>query len=331
MTVARLPSGYRVVLDAGTRSVDGGRVLIGGAPLRIMRLSAAGARVVEGWRTPGPVPASDTAHRLARRLVGAGMAHPVPDRTTPPPPVTVVVPVRDDAEGLGRLLASLDPVLPVIVVDDGSADAGEVASVARRSHARLLRHDAPRGPAAARNLGWRAADTPLVAFVDADVDVGTGAPAGAGSSGWLEALAAHFADPCVAAVAPRVETDPGDAPVWLAAYEMGASPLDMGPSPSEVRPGARVPYLPAAAIVVRRSALFAVGGFDESLRLGEDVDLVWRLAATGWSVRYEPSSAVAHRVRGDLGSWMGQRFGYGTSAAALDRRHRRAAPPLRVS
>ena len=90
-------------------------------------------------------------------------------------------------------------------------------------------------------------------------------------------------------------------------------------------------YVPAAAIVCRTAAVRAVGGFDEALRWGEDVDLVWRLTAAGWRCRYEPSVVVVHRARAGIGGWLRQQFEYGTSAAPLARRHPGALAPLRVS
>ena len=53
--------------------------------------------------------------------------------------------------------------------------------------------------------------------------------------------------------------------------------------------------MPSAALLARRGALGA--GFDESMQVAEDVDLVWRLVAAGWRVRYEPAAEVAHEHR----------------------------------
>ena len=50
-----------------------------------------------------------------------------------------------------------------------------------------------------------------------------------------------------------------------------------------------------------------MGGFDATLRFGEDVDLVWRLDAAGWRVRYEPASTVLHDPRRTVGAWARQR------------------------
>ncbi len=114
----------------------------------------------------------------------------------------------------------------------------------------------------------------------------------------------------------------------LASYECGHSPLDLGPSAAAVVPLGRVSYVPAAVLVARVEVLASLGGFDEEMRVGEDVDLVWRAVEAGHLVRYEPASEVTHKPRPDWHSWAAQRFDYGLSAAALDRRHRGAVAPV---
>ena len=86
----------------------------------------------------------------------------------------------------------------------------------------------------------------------------------------------------------------------VARYDAEHSPLDLGPEPARVRAGTRVSYVPAAAIVCRVDAIREIGGFDEALRFGEDVDLVWRLDAAGWRCRYEPVATVVPRGSSDL-------------------------------
>jgi mycofactocin glycosyltransferase len=318
-----LPAGWRVVLDPGTRRIDDGTVLVGGSPLRLLRLSPAGARFVDGLAGGGPVGATAGGQRLARRLLDAGIAHPRPDRTLlTTDDVTVVVPVRDRPDGLTATLAHLGPAGAVIVVDDGS-DGEATAEVGRRAGAEVIRHDISRGPAAARNTGWRQATTDFVAFVDAECE-----PA----DGWLDSLLPHFSDPSVAAVAPRIATGtPERLPGPVAAYELARPTLDRGPMEAPVRPRSRVPFVPTAAIIVRRAALVELVGFDEAMRVGEDVDLVWRLGQAGWTVRYAPSVMVSHPSRPTVPAWLRQRFDYGTSAAPLARRHGPAVAPLSVS
>jgi mycofactocin system glycosyltransferase len=173
-----------------------------------------------------------------------------------------------------------------------------------------------------RNLGLAAVTTPLVAFLDADCRP---------EPGWLERLLPHFADDRVAAVAPRVASPAAPEAGTLARYESVRSPLDLGPAEGRVRAGTRISYVPAAALVGRTDALMGAGGFDEDLRVGEDVDLVWRLDESGLRVRYEPAAVVHHEPRPTLRAWAAQRVGYGRSAADLARRHPGAAPPLAVS
>lgn len=298
----------RLRFDPATMTA--GSALIGGAPLKVMKLSDAGARLVGQWRDGAEV---KSGTGLAARLVAAGMAHPEydPGRLRPVD-VTAVIPVRDHGDRLPGLLPLLADLAATLIVDDGSRVPVPGAA---------CRHGSARGPAAARNTGWREVDTELVAFLDADVRP---------EPGWLDALLPHFEDPNVVAVAPRVRSAPGACA--LARYERARSSLDLGGTPAQVRPGARVAYLPTATLVVRVAALRDIGGFDEDLRFGEDVDLVWRLVARGGSVRYEPASQVVHAPRANWRSWLRQRFDYGTSAAPLARRHgREALAPLRVS
>jgi mycofactocin system glycosyltransferase len=317
----RLPDGYAVRLDPRTRVRDGGTALLGGSPLRLVRLSAAAQRMLRGDRLV--VRDAGTA-ALAARLLDGGLAHPdlPPDRTAGG--VTVVVPVKDRTGPLDRLLTAVrgDPDTAgadLVVLDDGSADPAAVAAVTARHGGRLVRHETARGPAAARNAGLARATTELVAFLDSDC---------VPRPGWLPPLRAHLADPRLAAVAPRIRAlhEPRG---WLAGYESLASALDMGGRPAPVRPWSAVSYVPSAALLVRRAALGE--GFDPSMPVAEDVDLVWRLHRAGWRVRYEPRSAVAHDHPDRLPAWLRRRAAYGTGAALLAARHGAAVAPVVVS
>ena len=295
-------------------------MLLGGSPMRIVTLSAHGARLVGGW-CAGESVGEDPAERLlARRLLDAGVAHPdPPPRPRSTEPCTIVVPVYGHAERLERCLAALTGDFPVIVVDDGSSGGHAIEAVADRHGARYVRHAENRGASAARNTGLRLATTPLVAFLDADCIPPAGFP---------DALLDHLADPAVALVAPRI-VSLGARAGRIAAYERCHSALDMGPNPSLVRPYSWVWYVPSAAMVSRRAALGA--GFDEDLELGEDVDLVWRLHDAGWHVRYEPRTCVAHEDRIDAIAWYRRRVAYNESVAPLLRRHPERLPALFAS
>jgi mycofactocin glycosyltransferase len=291
----------------------------------VLRLTPSGARRVAGWLGGAPVGDGVAARTLARRLLDAGIAHPdwgaCPGVDGSPglDDVTVVVPVRDRHAELARCLAGLRGLPNVIVVDDGSADPGSIAAICAEHGARVVHRAVNGGPGAARNTGLAAASTQLVAFLDSDC-----VPA----AGWLERLLPHFADPAVGAVAPRiVPHEVGTS--WLARYEGTSSTLDMGARPSIVRPGARVSYVPGAALVVRKAA--AAGGFAAGMYVGEDVDFVWRMSAAGWRVRYEPAAVMGHDHRIRFRAWFSRRREYGTSAAALEQLHPGAVRPLYAS
>jgi mycofactocin system glycosyltransferase len=313
-----VPAGFRLCPDHGLRVLAGGTVLAGGSPVRVLRLRPAGARAVAGWFAGQPVSGSRPARRLARRLLDAGMAHPVPPVGARPEDVTVVIPVKDRQAELARCLAGLRD-LRVIVVDDASGDAAATAAVTAAAGVTLIRREVNGGPAAARNTGLAAVATPLVAFLDSDC---------VPEPGWLTHLLPHFTDPAIGAVAPRIVPHEAGRS-WLARYEGASSTLDMGKRPSIVRPGARVSYVPGAALIVRKKS--AGTGFDADMPVGEDVDFAWRLTNAGWRVRYEPVAVMGHEHRVRLRSWLARRRDYGTSAAALELRHPGAVRPLYVS
>ncbi|MDN5798302.1 MAG: mycofactocin biosynthesis glycosyltransferase MftF [Intrasporangium sp.] len=316
-----LPAGVPVVWDRRARLSRDASFVTGGSPWGLARLAppARGfARRLSDAGSLGVIPVDAAELRTADRLVERGLAHPRP-RARPARDVVVVVPARDRPASLEACLASLAG-LQVLVVDDASSEAARVERVAADHGARLERHAVNRGPASARNTGVAVTDVGLVAFVDSDCRA---------QPGWLDALVAHFDDPRVAAVAPRVRPlATGDC--VLGRYEQARSALDMGAEPQLVRPGARLGFVPSATLVVRRKALVD-NGFDPSMRVGEDVDLVWRLVEAGWHVRYDPSVSVWHEMRARPRDWLATRFVYGTSAPALERRHPGRLAPARPS
>jgi len=298
---------------------------MGGSPLRLLRVSSRARALIDRWEAGAPVGDRKGEPVLARRLVSAGVFLPRPGSPVlGPDDVTVVIPVRDRPAQLARLLSTLDSTLEgtrCLVVDDGSADPARSRAIAENVGAAVIALPANLGPSAARNAGLAQAGTPLVAFIDSVC-----VPA----DGWLEPLLAHFNDPLVAAVAPRILPLGVTPPTSLTRYEAVRSSLDRGGRPGLVRPMSRIPYVPSAALLVRRGAV-PDALFDPRLRGGEDVDLVWRLVQAGWDVRYEPGATVRHDGPTSAGAWLGRRAFYGTTAGPLARRHPRSLAPLHTS
>jgi mycofactocin glycosyltransferase len=297
----------RYRLDSSYQRPGNGRVVVAGSPLRLFRLGAGGVDAVAAIERGEAPPPSATP--LVDRLVEAGALHPRPHGSPfTAADVTMVTPTFNADVRLRH-------AGPMIVVDDAST-----VPVAAPPAATIIRSDVNGGPGAARQASRPLVTTPLVAFVDSDVRL---------PDGWLDPLLAHFSDARCALAAPRVGSAAGRS--RLSRYEQLHSPLDLGAEPARIAPTTRVSYVPAAAMLCRVAALDEIGWFDTSLRRGEDVDLVWRLADAGWRCRYEPSSTVAHEPRPTWRAWAVQRVRYGSAAAPLARRHPGKLAPARLS
>jgi mycofactocin system glycosyltransferase len=261
------------------------------------------------------VAATNTLHRL----IDAGAIHPILESiktSLQPSDVTVVIPVHnEDVLRLNALISKLSAAHEVLLIDDGST-----IPLADINGARVIRREVAGGPAAARNTAIDFVTSSITFFLDADTSLA--------DDSWTKLLA-HFEDSSVGVVAPRIASEPGTT--LLHRYEASESPLDLGSEPARIRKNSRVSYVPTAALMIRTDLLREHRGFDESLRYGEDVDLVWRLLEADVVCRYEPAVTVHHSPRASLLDAWKQRVSYGSAAAPLDQRHRGAATPLRIN
>jgi glycosyltransferase involved in cell wall biosynthesis len=200
--------------------------------------------------------------------------------------VSVVVPTRDRAGMLEDLLDSLGEQsfdasrFEVIVVNDASADgtAGVLNRMAERaSFALRIVDGVGRGPAAARNLGWREASAPLIAFTDDDCVV---------TPAWLDELV-DAADGDETIVQGRTDLAPGDAE-------------KVGPFSRVLQITEPGPFFATCNVLYPRPLLERLGGFDEEFLTGEDTDLGWRAQETGAGYHFATAALVNHAVV-DLG------------------------------
>jgi histidinol-phosphate phosphatase family protein len=200
-------------------------------------------------------------------------------------------------------LAGADGPLPgrVLIVDDRRDAAPPLlpggAPARLASRVRVLRGGAA-GPAAARNVGWRASRAEFVAFVDDDV---------LPDADWLARLAED-----VAALPGDVAASQGRLRVPL--------PTDRRPTDWERNvAGLASARWATADIVYRRAVLEAVGGFDERFPRAyrEDADLALRVGAAGWRLA-QGGRTVAHPVR-PADHWISVRQQAGNADDALMR------------
>lgn len=229
------------------------------------------------------------------------------------PFVSVVVPVYNDPEGIRSTLDSLvgqsAPAdrYEVVVVDNGSTDETRAVVREYRESAvrvRLLVEDEIQGSYAARNRGIRAATGPVIAFVDADMLV---------APDWIESVARAMSDTDVEYLGCAVT-------LFTAGDEGVAAKYNRLNDLHVERFVEELAFAPTCSLVVRRSLLEELGGFDPRIRSGGDMEFGNRVAAAGRRLRYAPDLTVYHPTRTTLVALLGKARRVGRGKTQL-RRH----------
>ncbi|MGH9125509.1 MAG: glycosyltransferase family 2 protein [Acidimicrobiales bacterium] len=231
----------------------------------------------------------------------------------PGPTASVVIPTFRRPEGCTELLWALArqsvaaDAFEVLVVDDCSGDAtmailGDLAAELPY-RLRVFQTPANLGPGVARNVGWRRATAPVIAFLDDDC---------LPQPGWLQAGLAYLGDRPRVGVAQGRTTAPDDVDV-------------------EALQGSEVwrvinhatPHFDACNIFYRRSALESTGGFDEEIgwwpsygwpgarpvAWAEDTAAGWAVLEDGWEQGFAGDAVVVHQVESRSLAWH-LKFGY---------------------
>lgn len=223
--------------------------------------------------------------------------------------VSVVVPTRNSARTIEACLASIraqdHPDLELVVIDNESSD--ETVAIARGDADRVDDFGPERS--AQRNHGARLATGAVVMFIDSDMVLDRSVVS--------EAVAVLDRDHRVGAVIVD-EVAFGDG--WLVRCRQLEKALCAGDPSVE------------AGRVFRRTALDAVGGYDESLYACEDWDLADRVAALGWQTGRVQALIRHDEGRISLPAAFGKKRYYGRNGggwlstdAASARRRRPAA------
>jgi GT2 family glycosyltransferase len=221
--------------------------------------------------------------------------------------ISVIVPVLNGMPWLELQLNALadqhcGEAWEVVVADNGSVD-GSIEHVRTRTKQHplftLVDASAVVGPSGARNAGVCAAKGDRLAFCDADDVV---------APGWL--------DGCVSALATSdvvagvfdfwsLNRQPVEQPIVAATRGLGFLPAGLG-----------------ANLAVRRNAFEAVHGFSEDLKVGEDIDLCWRLQLAGFRFAIAPDATVRKRDVEGFGRVFSKSVTFGRSEPRLYRRYR---------
>jgi len=205
---------------------------------------------------------------------------------------------------VGASLAGAGVTWEALLVDNASGDGTVGAVRADFPDVRIIEARANRGFGTGCNLGLRAAGGRAILFLNPDTE-----PVGDALPRLLDTL---WADPALGLVGPALRYPDGRPQgarrrfptrltpflestivqrYWtrnrvLDRYYLADHPDDM---PQDVD------WLYGACLLGRRSALRAVGGFDEGFFMyAEELDLCARLRAAGWRIAYEPAATVIH-------------------------------------
>jgi GT2 family glycosyltransferase len=200
---------------------------------------------------------------------------------------SVVVATRQRSALLPTLVRALSgqtgvSCFEIILVDDGSTDGtpGVLSDLARQfPQLRFERLPERRGPAAARNLGWRGARADIIAFTDDDC---------LPEPTWLAALVAAHG---------------GGFDVVQGRTQSGTPDAERGTYSNVVEVRSFSHLLQTCNISYRREVLGRLGGFDETFGFsaggapnGEDADLGWRAVESGATATFAPDAVVVHPV-----------------------------------
>ena len=212
------------------------------------------------------------------------------------PDLSIVIPARNEARRLPTLLHSIRESLPdsgrtweVLVVDHDSDD--DTRAVAERAGAIILSAPDAGTVAAVRNAGAVQARGPWLAFLDADVTV---------TKEWARALDSLLERrPATARILSGCEVGGAGRGSWIERVWFDVHGKDRS-------------HINSANLLVPRAFFRELGGFDGSLRTGEDFDLSRRAADAGGSLEPDDGFVASHdRYPTTLGAFFAREFWHG--------------------
>jgi len=214
------------------------------------------------------------------------------------PTASIVVPCFNAARTVGRCvdacLGQDYPYLEIVFVDDGSSDS-TLAVLEAYEHITVIAQE-NKGPASARNLGWRSSTGEIICFTDSDC---------VPNPTWVSQLIEGYTDACIGAVGGGY--DIANPESWLARC------IHEEIRQRHLRMPRQVNYLGSFNVSYTRSVLEQTGGFDERFRRAsaEDNDLSYRVIKQGYTLVFDRANCVAHHHTEGLWSYMRQQFWHG--------------------
>ncbi len=226
------------------------------------------------------------------------------------PKISIIVTCRNNAQTIGECLQALNSqdypkdAVEVIVIDARSTDG--TVDIAKKYAARVFSE--PLNAAAAYNYALKIATHEVMGFVDADAKV---------EKEWLRKLVPHLEDPDVAGASGSIETWNAENP-WARSigYELKNRYSRIGKFTGRIA---------TMNLLLKKSIIEEVGGWDENLPSQYDTDFGFRMSRLGYKIAYEPNAKCYHFNRQTIRAYWRQQLQYGKNTTKLYFKHRRLA------
>jgi cellulose synthase/poly-beta-1,6-N-acetylglucosamine synthase-like glycosyltransferase len=223
-----------------------------------------------------------------------------------PPKVSIIVATLNNERTIDECLKAIVELnypkdfLEIIVVDGCSKDA--TVKIAQKYPVKVISEslNAP----AAYNYAMKMVSNGVLGFIDADAKV---------EKEWLNKLVTHLDDPQVAGISGGIET-------WNTENAWARS-IGYDLKNRYARLKKYVVRVATMNLLLKKSVIEAVGGFDENLPSQYDTDLGFRITSRGYKILFEPNAKCYHFNRSTVSGYFRQQLQYGKNTTKLYLKH----------
>jgi cellulose synthase/poly-beta-1,6-N-acetylglucosamine synthase-like glycosyltransferase len=222
------------------------------------------------------------------------------------PRVSIIVATRNNEQTINECLGAIFELnypkdfLEVIVVDGCSTDA--TVEIAEKYPVKVV--SAPLNAPAAYNHALKMINNEVLGFIDSDAKV---------EKEWLNKLVAYLDDPQVAGVSGNIET-------WNTENHWARS-IGYDLKNRYARLKKYVVRVATMNLLMKKSVIEEVGGFDENLPSQYDTDLGFRITSRGYKILFEPDAKCYHFNRSTVRAYFKQQLQYGKNTTKLYLKH----------
>jgi len=223
-----------------------------------------------------------------------------------PPKVSIIVATLNSERTIDECLKAIFELnypkdfLEIIVVDGCSKDA--TLEIAQKYPVKVISE--PLNAPAAYNYAMKMVSNDVLGFIDADAKV---------EKEWLNKLVTYLDAPQVAGVSGGIET-------WNTENAWARS-IGYDLKNRYARLKKYVVRVATMNLLLKKSVIEAVGGFDENLPSQYDTDLGFRITSRGYKILFEPSAKCYHFNRSTVSGYFRQQLQYGKNTTKLYLKH----------